>query len=551
MTIRIHYETVLAAVEVFAAQALRLQVLDPSDRDYGGFRCSEHWVYEPLAAANTLASLSVLYMTSDSQYYRNSELSNRLHLAIRFLLYSQRADGTIDRHTRGEIHATPTVAEAAHALFRAYRWLSREEQHQALLQGIETFLRKGMEAIKNKPVFTVHDCWVAAAALVEFDKQFGDSAASGRAESYLQEGVNINSDGVYDDRSPIYSMQSNAMLSNLAEKLNRPALLEYVRRSLNFLLYTFHPNGETVTEFSDHEGKENGLPTGYSIWKNMSIIDHNGYYATAADLTLSTYLRRIENGLIRPYVNNPDRRFKGEGVSRFSMTADIGELLSIESERNNDWITRLPLPRQYERKYTQSNIARIQREKMSLTIIGDKNILFALRNGGAIIDGFRIKYIYHGFRDYTPAGLKFDGKKYLTQNQVIQYVYKPTSTRREVIPLDLRIFTQIEPTSDGLELRFVTEGEARIPLQLEFGLRKEGSLYIGEMEHDLSQTDVIFLDKEPARIIHGTNEIEINGGGTAHKIYSSDDDWTMNNETAQLLITPITPYEGVIQITCR
>ena len=551
MTIRLHYETVLAAVEAFAAQALRLQVLDPSERDCGGFRCPEQWICEPLAAANTLASLSVLYMTPDSQYYHDSELANRLHLAMRFLTHSQRADGTIDGYARGEIHATPTVAEAAHALFRAYRWLSREEEHQALLRGIEAFLRKGLEPIKSKPVFTSHDCWVAAAALVEFDKQFGDSTASGRAESYLQEGININSDGVYDDRSPIYSMQSNAMLCNLAEKLNRPALLEYVRRSLNFLLYTFYPDGEAVTEFSDHRGRENGLATGYSVWKNMSIIDHNGYYATAADLTLATYLRRIDNGLIRPNVNNPNRHFKGEAVSRFFTTADIGELLSIESERNNDWINRLPLPRQYERKYIQSNIARIQRDQTSLTIIGDRQILFAFRNGGAIIDGFRIKYIYHGFRDYTPAGLTIDGRKYLTQNQVIQYVYKPTSTRREVIPLNLQIFTQIDPTSDGLELRIATEGEARIPLQLEFGLRKEGSLYIGEMEHNLAQTDVIFLDKEPARIVHGSNEIEINGGVTAHKIYSSDGDWTMNHETARLLITPITPYEGVIRITCR
>ena len=48
-----------------------------------------------------------------------------------------------------------------------------------------------------------------------------------------------------------------------------------------------------------------------------------------------------------------------------------------------------------------------------------------------------------------------------------------------------------------------------------------------------------------------TNEIEIDGGITAHKIYSLDDDWTMNHETARLLITPITPYEGVIRITCR
>ena len=551
MTVRIHYETVLAVVEAFAAQALRLQVLDPSERDYGGFRCPEHWICEPLSAANTLASLAVLYMTPDSRYYRSSELSDRLHLAMRFLTHAQRADGTIDEYSRGDIRATPTIAVASHALFRTYRWLARESQQQGLLQRIEGFLRRGLEAIKSKPVFTLHDCWVAASALVEFDKQFGDSAALGRAESYLQEGINIDNDGVYDDRSPAYSMQSNAMLFNLAEKLNRPTLLEYVRRSLNFLVHTFHPDGEIASEFSDHKGAETGLPTGYSVWKNMSIIDHNGYYATAADLTLSTYLRRIDNGLIRPNLNHPNRYFKREGVSRFSMTADIGELLAIESERNNDWIARLPLPDQYEKRCLQSNIARIQNGRASLTIIGDKRILFTFRNGQAIIDGFRIKYLYHGFRNYEPMGLTLDGRRYLTQNQVIQYVYKPTSTRREVIPLNLRIYTEIEPVSGGLELRITTEGEARIPLQLEFGLRKVGSLSIGETIHDLSKTDVVFLDKEPARIINGSDEIEINGGLTAHRIYSSDDDWTMNCETARLLVTPITPYESVIRITCR
>jgi hypothetical protein len=211
--IRIHYETVLAVVEAFAAQALRLQVLDPSERDYGGFRCPEHWICEPLAAANTLASLAVLYMTPDSQYYHNSELSDRLHLAMHFLTHSQRADGTIDGYARGEIRVTPTMAEAAHALFRAHRWIARKSRHQALLQGIEAFLRKGVEAIKNKPVFNSHDCWVAAAALVEFDKQFGDSTASGRAESYLQEGININNEGVYDDRSPAcWSMFGAALI---------------------------------------------------------------------------------------------------------------------------------------------------------------------------------------------------------------------------------------------------------------------------------------------------------------------------------------------------
>ena len=551
MTPRIHYETVLVAVEAFATQALRLQILDPSDRDHGGFRCPEHWVCEPLAAANMFASLTTLHQTPDSQYYRSSELLERMHLAMKFIIRSQHKDGTINAYFYGAMRAAPTVALASHALLRAHRWLSRKNQHEELLRPIRAFLRKGMEAIKHKAMFTLHDCWVAAAVLTEFDKQFNDRAAVAKAGSYLQDSIAINNDGIYSDRSTAYSMLSNAMLLILAEKFGRPSLLEYVRRSLNFFLHAFHANGEVATEFSHREDLENGMPTGYSVWKQMSIIDHNGYYASAGDATLTAYLRRLDHGFIRPNLNHPNRHFKKQGESRFLMTSDLGELLAIESERNNDWITRLPIPHQYEEVYPESNIARIRADKVSATIIGDKPILFALQNGGVIIDGFRIRYVYHGFRDYIPIGLEVDAGMYISHNEIIQYVYKPTPNRREVIPLNLQIFVEIEPIADGFQLRVTTKGEKRIPLQLEFGLRKEGNLYIGDVEYDLSETDIIFLDKEPARIVIGTDEIEIDGGVTEHKIYSFDDDWTVNLETARLLITPTTPYDGVIRVTCR
>ncbi len=552
MTTRIHFQAVLTAVEAFAEQALKMQVLDPSDRNYGGFSCPELWVCEPWTAANTFTSLVVLYLTPDSQYYHSSELLGRMHLALQFVLSSQYEDGTIDGYFCGDMRSASNVAFASYSLLRAYRWLSRKQaQYKGLLQQIENFLRKGVNALKTRPLFASHHCWVAAAVLVEFDKLFVDYAATLKAENYLHDGIDINNDGVYSEQSPHYSMLSNAMLLSVGERLNRSVLLEFVRRNLNFSLYTFHASGEIATEFSHHKAIESGLPSGYGVWKRMSIIDHNGYYAAAGDLTLTTYLRRVHNGLLQPYLNHPNPSFKKEGSSRLFMTSDIGELLAIESELNNDWITRLPIPRQYEKVYSQSSIARIRSDKMSGTIIGCNNILFALQNGKAIIDGFRIKYLYHGFRDYEPTALVVDRNVYVIQNEVTQWVCHPTPKRREVIPLELKIIIEIERIDDGFELKFATYGYEQIPLQLEFGLRKQGTLYIGNMEYDLSQTDLVFLDKEPARIVSGEDEIQIDGGRTEHQIYSFDDDWTVNLETARLLITPTTPYDGVIRITCR
>ncbi|MBI1930874.1 hypothetical protein HYR99_42330, partial [Candidatus Poribacteria bacterium] len=169
MTTRIHYQAILTAVEAFATQALKLQVLDAGARDYGGFRCPERWVCEPWAAANTFASLTTLYLTPDSRYYHSSELLERMHLAIQFLLHSQYEEGTIDAYCSavaspsplcGDMRAAANVAFASHPLLRAYRWLTREHaQYQELLEGMETFLRKGMEAIKTKPLFASNHRW--------------------------------------------------------------------------------------------------------------------------------------------------------------------------------------------------------------------------------------------------------------------------------------------------------------------------------------------------------------------------------------------------------
>ena len=405
-----------------------------------------------------------------------------------------------------------------------------------------------MSALRTKPLFASHHRWVAAAALVEYDKMF---AAVQRAEEYLHDNIDINNDGVYSDQTPTYSMLSNEMLLNLAEKLNRPLLLEFVRRSLNFLLYTFHASGEVATEFSHHRAIETGMPSGYGVWKRMSIIDHNGYYAAAGDLTLTTYLNRIHSGLSRPYLNHPNPSFRRGGESRFVMTSNIGELLAIESELNNDWIARLPVPREYVQVYRQSNIGRIRSGKMSATILGDGVNLFTLRNGAAIIDGFRIGYVYHGFTDYAPTGLEINENVYILRNEFSQWVGGPTPKRREVIQLNLQITLRIVRVTDGFEFHFATRGEERIPMQIEFGLRKQGTLRVGDIAYDLSQTDLVPFGKESATIVNGDDEIQIDGGETEHQIYSLDDNWTMNRETARLLITPTTPYTGVIRITCR
>ena len=152
-------------------------------------------------------------------------------------------------------------------------------------------------------------------------------------------------------------MISNEMLLNIAKKLNRPYLMEHVRRNLNLNLYNFCSNGEVITEYSLRPESESGTPQGYGVWKEMSIVDHNGYYASAGDMALGVFLRSMRDGYVQHQNNSASPNPKRGGNSRLFATSSIGELLLVEDEFNNDAIHRLPPPDHYKKVFPAPSLA--------------------------------------------------------------------------------------------------------------------------------------------------------------------------------------------------
>ena len=542
------YKAIMEAVESFVKNALAVQVLNDSDPDYGGFRCPDLFVCEPWAAINTFSTMTVLFFNPDSQYYRSSELFRKMKLALYFIMRSQHEDGTIDAYFSGEMGSASNVAFVMQFFVKAYKLFSREAADGETLHLLESFLRNGAEAIKSKPVLEANQRWVAASALIDFDKLFLDHSAAVKADDYLSDSIDINHDGLYSERSFTYGMISNAVFLNIAKKRNRPYLIEHVRRNLNFSLYNFCPNGEVVTEYSLKPELESGMPQGYGVWKEMSIIDHNGYYASAGDMVLDVFLRNMHDGYLNYYINNPDPNPRQGSNSRFLVTSNIGELLLVEDEFNNDAVHRLSLPNHYKRVFPDSNIVRIKNGKVSTTIMGNNNILLALHNGQAIIDGFRIKYTYYGHRDFLPKKLEVATKSYILRDWFNQLQGDSMPERVESFQVDLRILTEFTPREDGLDIDVSTTGHKGVPLQLEFGIRKRGTLFTNGSQYDLNTTDLVSMEGGDAVIKVGDDSLIIRGGVVQHNIYSSDNSWTINLHTTRLMMTPLTPFSGRIQI---
>ncbi len=544
----LRYKDILSAVESFVRNALAIQVIDDSDPDNGGFRCPEHLVCETWSAVNTFNTMAVLFCNPHSQYYHSPGLLQRMRLALSFIVRSQNEEGTINTYFSGEISSISNLPFIMNTLIKSYRLLFRENVDRNMLNTIEIFLRKGVNAIKTKPLQGELQRLAGASALIDFDKIFLDHSALIKAENFLSNMVNINNDGLYTDNSPTYNMLFNLNLINIAKKMNRPYLMEFVRKNLNFSLYNFHPNGEVVTEYSNLHRIESGLPHGYCVWKEMSIIDHNGYYASAGDLVLDVFLSNMENGFCRYYINDPNFSPNGRLLSKFFVTSNIGELLLAEEEFDNHAINRLPLPCRFERFFSNSNIVRFRDGKMSATIMGNNNILFAIRSNQVIIDGFRLRFFYKNFHNFGPPKIEASPKSYLLKDS---YTYNKLISNN--LPLqtevnELEIITEISHKSTGFDIDICATGRKGIPLLLEFGVRKQGTLISDGMEYDLRNIDLHYIDSKEIIIKNGDDCINIRGGIVQHKIYDHDNRWTKNLFTTSLLITPLTPYYDKIQI---
>ncbi len=207
----------------------------------GGLSFSRKTAYD-------IAALSASYCYTGSAYYHNDDLLKRIEILVNFLLSSQAEDGTVNV---GNLESPPDTAFVIEILCPANTVLLKEKS--SALNSINTALKniitKAGDAL-SKGVHTPNHRWVISSALAQVNALYPDKKYTDRINDWLDEGVYIDKDGHFPERSGTYSsVETNAFI-NIARFTNKPYLLEAVRKNLQMMYYYIEENGELVSNDS-------------------------------------------------------------------------------------------------------------------------------------------------------------------------------------------------------------------------------------------------------------------------------------------------------------
>ena len=510
-----------------AESYLRSQITNPSD-PYRGSVPDQFLLHTAGSASGLIECLSASFVCPQSKLHHNGELLQRIQLAAGFLERSQSSEGNVDLLATN-FNSPPDTGFVCHNVATGAA-VARLYHAEEIVRALQPFLVRAAAGMSTGGIHTPNHRWVVSSALAQINALFPNPAYTRRIGQWLAEGIDIDEDGQYIERSTVtYNTITDRAFVVLAEKLKRPELLDPVRRNLNAMLYLMHPDGEVVTEVSRRQDQfvRAGMAGYWFPLQLLALRDQNGQFATL-------------------------------GGSLAPDHATLPALLEYP-ELSGKLPATQPLPENYERLYPAVGLARIRRGQRDATIVLQGNSrFFSMRNGDAVVSAVRFATSFFGKGQFIPTA----STKYALQQSLQAPYYQPLdppqrvtyrnwedlrSKRKQTQVCRLTQSATITETKTGFTLHIESKGTNGVPLAIEINLR-EGAQIEGARAVP-NQPDAWLLDRDFANIRAGRDRIRIGPGAAPHlNIQLRGAEPKLAGPS--LYITGYTPFDHTIAFDC-
>ena len=229
---------------------LKYQITDPQSPDFGGYYNKGFGVVAENGGASA-GTLIDLYFCPQSRYYRDPAVLRCADGLVCHLRNHLHEDGTVD-YFCCNFHSAPDTAFVVLALAKPALLIDAQTaEEKAFRDDLFETLRRMKEALLHEGFHTPNHRWVICAALSLIHRLMPDPRCLARIGEYLAERIDCSEDGEYAERSAGgYNEINNRALLLLAENLQKPELLEHVRRNLNLMRAFIHSDCSIFTENS-------------------------------------------------------------------------------------------------------------------------------------------------------------------------------------------------------------------------------------------------------------------------------------------------------------
>ena len=514
------------------------KIKDPSSRYLGGYLDVDE-IPNPWSNAGFIMSAANAISSSESSLYRSQELLNNIRDAIAALLKMQHADGTIDL-LQTNFHSTPDTGFMVKRMVPAYKLLEQSKTPGAekILVSIKTFLQNAGEALITGGIHTPNHRWVVSAALTKLNELWPDIRYVNRIEQWLAEHIDLDPDGQYTEKSTSgYSAVVDRVLITVSKGLNKPEILDAVRKNIMMMRYYIHPNGEVVTEASNRQdkGQIGTMENYYYACRYLALLDNNGEMAAIC--------RLIEKN------------------SFSSLIGVLGYLLEDPSLWR-ELPDSKPLPTSYVKSFPYSGVVRIRRGEWDATLLSNNPTWLTFHKGNAVLQGMRVAASFFGKGQFESDEIKQVGNNWVLTKKLEGPYYQPfakefiqpdgdlskmpKSNRKQSNIQYLETTVTIAENAKGILVDIDMSGTDGVPVSLELIFRKGGT-FTGTQTHP-TKADAFLFKEGAGSYTVGKDTIHFSPGKLEHKGIQLRGALPAM-EASTVYLTGFTPFKHRIQLS--
>lgn len=540
------FEHAVASLDSTLENSIQNQILDSTREDDGGSYKPDKGFAPATGSSGLLSILGTAYLTPESAYYQDDEILERFKRGVAFERRCQRESGLFDLPI-ANYDSPPDTAFSVSRIAQVAR-IAKTRSDVTGAEEIESTLKPLLvdagQGMAEGGFHTANHRWVIVDALAQIHEIYPDSKLIDRIEEYLAEGIDINDDGEYTERShAVYTNVVNRHLIGAALALDRTELLEPVRRSLHTMVDLMDSELRILTELSSRQDQgERTVPTrGAGEFYFMARYDDDPRLARVAHGLLDD--DGWENG-----------RLATDLLSYFDRFVDW---------RETDLQTGEPIG-SVSREMPDSGLWRIRDDRFSATVATKTRNVVSAAFGDVVLRGIQITTPYFG-GEFIADEISF-GDQRATVTMESSYWHsdlpgywdpldRPVAwgeLERDVRTVDespdFDVSVEVERVPDGLDVTINVEGGmSQVPFAIEARFIPGGTIELNSGAGPAGAGDTFLLKSGRATYRDNGEALSIGPGVNGHRMVDPprvDDP----SDVTRIMLTDWAPFNRTVTI---